>query len=119
MKLENPDLIFLTEMLPKNVSFEVDFINLCILGFQLFVSPNSSRGTGVYVKEGILVSEVCFNEFVESVWLHLKLCYNESLLVGCVYRSPASINENNLLLHDLLNKVNEYNASSFFSCWRF
>ncbi|XP_033126841.1 uncharacterized protein LOC117124646 [Anneissia japonica] len=110
VNLDNPDFILLTEMLPKNVATTVDFVNLCIKGFQLFVSPNCSRGTGLFVREGISVSEVCFNEFVESVWVKVNLRVNESILIGCVYRSPNSSNNNNLLLLELLKKADDFNV---------
>ena len=45
--------------------------------------------------------------YSESVWVNIRLENRDSLLIGGIYRSPQSSDENNKLLFDLLNKSKE------------
>ena len=64
-----------------------------------------------YVSNKLSVSEVTFNgcQHHEHIWISIKLMSHDSLLVGCVYRSPSS---DSLLstsgLCDLLGEVSEH-----------
>ena len=49
--------------------------------------------------------------FHESMWLCISLMKGDSLLLGCIYRSPSSSASNNDNLIDLLNNVGEDKAS--------
>ena len=68
-------------------------------------STTVGRGVVLYFKDFLRVQsvEVLNNfKFEESIWLRIHLKGNDSLLVGCIYRSPSSSKENNAKLNDLL-----------------
>jgi len=50
------------------------------------------RGVGIYVSEKLCPHEVQFNnsQFQEQLWIEIALKGSDSLLVGCIYRSPSS-----------------------------
>ncbi len=57
----------------------------------MFVTNFSKgRGTVIYVKSAIHADREIEldSDFEESVWIKIKLRNNDTLLVGCVYRSP-------------------------------
>ena len=91
---EKPDLIFLTEVLPKS---HTTFNKLHIPGFILFdncdtVYPSnlSRRGIYIYVAGHLQTSEITLHsQLIEHLWIKIKLQNNDSLLAGCIYCSPS------------------------------
>ena len=66
------------------------------------------RGVVLYTKSFLNAEQVKFDTvFNESVWCHLKLQNRDSLLVGCVYRSPTASAENFQHLKSLLKKCKD------------
>ena len=60
-------------------------------------------------------------EFDESLWLKIQLKGRDTLLLGCIYRSPNSDHMNNNRLIQLLKKASEQHTSHLlivgdFSC---
>ncbi len=47
----------------------------------------------------------------ENIWCTLKLKDNDILLLGCIYRSPSTNNDNTQRLCNLLQEVDEINLS--------
>ena len=91
---EKPDLIFLTEVLPKSHTI---FERLHIPGFILFdncdaghLSNLSRRGIFIYVAGHLQTHEITLHsELVEHLWIKIKLQNNNFLLAGCIYCSPS------------------------------
>ena len=76
----SPNIIGLTEMKPKNPRYLLQEAEIGIDGYECWPAISSSgRGVAIYT-----------------------MCRGDKLLVGCVYRSPNSTNENNALLLELL-----------------
>ena len=50
-------------------------------------------------------------DFQESVWCSIKLQNSDSLLIGCIYKSPNCSNENCLELFQLFGKVKDMRYS--------
>ena len=50
------------------------------------------RGVGIFVHHKLQASQMYFNapRFEDHVWANIKLQGSDSLLVGCIYRSPSS-----------------------------
>ena len=50
------------------------------------------RGVGIFVHHKLQASQIYFNtpHFEDHVWANVKLQGSDSLLVGCIYRSPSS-----------------------------
>ena len=103
---ESPELIAITEVIPKAQVHPLGKATLSIPGYELFTNfdpeqpiVERKRGVAIYVTSSLEVSEFEVHcREIEHIWLKVTLGHNESLLVGCVYRSPSS---------DLRNSTNE------------
>ena len=74
------------------------------------VISNIDKGRGVvlYIKSSFHSRGIAFDTlFEESVWCNVKLNNNDTLLVGCIYRSPNSSKTNNVTLFKVLREVSE------------
>ena len=63
---------------------------------------------GIYVSEKLCPHEVQFDnfQFQEQLWIEIALKRSDSLLVGCIYRSPSSdLCQSTTALCDLLCRV--------------
>ena len=93
----DPDIILLTEVIPKRQQNVIHEVQIKLIGYQLytnfkFVDTNLGdsgiRGTIIYVKNNITCDEVKFEtEYNDHVWIKIKLKNNDSLLCGCIYRT--------------------------------
>ena len=113
-----PDIIFLTECIPKAQRLPVSPALLDVPGFSLYTNFSLSRynlgatgirGICVFVKEGIKVTEIAFIEaqIIEQLWVKVKLKGTDYLLAGCIYRSPSanpaqSVDELTSIFHAVL-----------------
>ena len=49
------------------------------------------RGVAIYIKDDIKCDEVTIkNDYNDQLWVRIKLRGNDSLLCGCLYRSPTN-----------------------------
>ena len=100
---DQPDIILLTEVIPKgqknpiatslleldgysyHANFNPDDENLGLLGI---------RGVMIYFKQSLHVSEVEINVdgFNDHIWIEISN-RGKSLLCGCIYRSPSDIDK--------------------------
>ena len=97
---DEPDLILLTETIPKAQRLPMTPALFHITGYSLYTNfvpstPNlgrsGTRGICVYVAQHLKVSEVSLEaSAVEHVWVKLSLKGSDCLLIGCIYRSPSS-----------------------------
>ena len=103
------DIIGLTEILPKHSLFENLDIHYNLKNFNIFTNGlKDGRGVAIYVREGLCAEQVIMQvEFKESVWCRIKLRNNDSLLVGCVYRSPNSTDQNSLEVINLFERAKD------------
>lgn len=86
----NPDIVGLTEINPKNATWELQLQDVQINGYDAYVNF-SGRGSVLYVKSSFNSYEVNMKKSSEaSVWCTVKLKGKDKLLVGLVYRSPNS-----------------------------
>ena len=95
-----PDIILITEILPKSDCNTITVMRISLSHYQPFfnfdpttVPPSSVMcGFGIYVSEKLLCCEVSFDNshFDEQVWVKVVLKGSDSLLVGCIYHSPSS-----------------------------
>ena len=111
---KDPDIIAVTEILPKTSAFYINTsYYYSIDGYTQFTSDLTyGRGCVLYIKSNIPVSYTNFNNtFQESVWCSINLIGSDKLLIGCVYRNPNSNAENNQELLDLFLKVKDLNPS--------
>jgi hypothetical protein len=112
-----PDLIFITEVKAKHCSTALTLAELQVEGYQspiTNISEEGTRGICIYIKQGLMAQEYegfANNTFSESVWINLKLRDQETLLAGCIYRSPSSEQANNDKMPELLKLVANTNHS--------
>ena len=97
---QEPDIIMLTEVIPKAQSLPIAKALLSIPGYSVYMSfdpslPNlgmsGNRGICIYIRSSLKTTEVSFgmSTYVEQQWVKLPLVGNDSLLIGCIYRSPS------------------------------
>ena len=103
---DKPDVIMITEVIPKG---QINPIADCLLeieGYEFVANfnPNEAnlgasgiRGVAIYYKEEIQkVNEIKFDlpGFRDHVWIDIPTGTNDSILCGCIYRSPSDSDVN-------------------------
>ena len=105
----NPDIICLTEILPKLKGIDFNPCEYDIPGYQAFYGPHRKIETAIYVKMQLKSSSkeepLIFHEFEELVWAEVRLKDKGKLLLGCIYHSPNTDEENNNKLLEMLEVV--------------
>ncbi len=106
---DNPDVICVTEILPKNSKYAVEIAELQIDEYDLFTNIRDvtcHRGVAIYTKKTLTAVQSTTNaDFEESVWCEIPLQQEDRLLIGCVYRSPNSSTDNDNMLNNSLPDV--------------
>ena len=120
---DEPDIILLTEVIPKAQHHPISPALLSIPGFTMYsnfqphqsdLGASGTRGICIYVRSNLLVMQEEFSacSFKEQLWIKLKLANSDVLLIGCIYRSPSGNNLQSLEdLHALLTHVCSSNPS--------
>ena len=111
----NPDIIAISELLPKNCKNPPQATEFNIPDYEFFsnMGDNPDRGVGLYIKSILKPLEVKVNDnkATDTVWAQVRLCGSDTLLVGSVYRSPNSSQENNDSFNQMFSKASEMNYS--------
>ena len=91
----DPDVIQLTEALPKNCKIEDFSQDFYIPGYNLFFNKNPKRGIVVFIKTSIdaTLIETLQCDIIECLCFSLKI-KNQNIFLGCIYRSPSSDKNN-------------------------
>ena len=95
-----PDLIFITEVIPKAQVMPIAPALLELPGFTMYcnfdpgglnLGRSGKRGICMYVSTTLKATQVYFPDcpFEEQMWLQLPLTGSDRLLLGCIYRSPS------------------------------
>ena len=117
IELEKPMLISITEVKPKVNEYDITKEQIKIPGFSLIWNlDQNGRLVCIYLLDspGVTYKESNINSsigFSECVWLNLKPNKEDRILVGCIYRSPNSTNENNDKLNELMIAASNTDAS--------
>ena len=116
---DEPDLILLTEVIPKAQVHPIPPATLSLPDYTLYVNfdpteanlgRGGSRGICIFVRSRWQATEVSFPNcaFSEHLWISIPLQNRDLLLVGCVYRSPsADVNTSTDNLINLLRTASE------------
>ena len=116
----DPDIILITEVLPKTHSHTITKAGLSLHGYTIFTnfdldSPthmtNGIRGVAIFVSHKLSATEVNFdhNNFKDHLWIRIHLKGTDELLIGCIYRSPSGdIVNSTASICDLLRSINGY-----------
>ena len=113
-----PDIIVITEVIPKAQEHGIPRVRLKLHGYTEFFSfdpeteklgNRGKRGIAIYIKEWLRPREVsAFTDFQEQLWIliHQDDTNENSILVGGIYRSPSLDDESSVCnLGFLLDKV--------------
>ena len=96
---ESPDIIMITEVVPKNLRYTLNKAEIDLNGYEMFPSgfpTDARRGVVIYAKRELNAVELDIkSNFKESVWVKIPLVNHDRLLCGCIYKSP-SLEENNI-----------------------
>ena len=113
--LQQPDIVGITEVFPKNQD-EINLSAYTLEGFQQFVNPQfcvkNNRGTILFARSDLdvmLHDRLNNSSSKEACWCIVGLNKTEKLLIGLVYRSPNSTEENNVLLNNMMSSLNDEN----------
>ncbi|XP_019622026.1 PREDICTED: uncharacterized protein LOC109468213 [Branchiostoma belcheri] len=98
---EEPDVIILTEAIPKAQRLPLGAARITIPGFTAHTNFNpdqenlgalGKRGIVIYTADHIDATEVSYNdiEFQEHLWVQVRLHRQDKLIIGGIYRSPSS-----------------------------
>lgn len=104
------DIIGITEVYPKKCRFLPGKAELQLDGFELFLSEGdgNKRGVAIYINEQLKAEEIKISSnYIESVWVKIKLRGSDELLVGCVYKSPNSDKDNLSLLNKMIVEASQ------------
>lgn len=108
----NPDLIFITEVLPK-VESDIDCSSplFNLTGYTPFPSKNSGRGVLIYAKNSLNVSPIdrLNSLYDDSSWCSL-LIDKTKIILGSIYRSPSDIEACNII-NNLISEANSYKTN--------
>lgn len=111
-----PDIILITEVIPKAQINPIDEATLNIPGFNVFLNfdptldnlgSSNCRGIAIYISDAINATELSFDtQFNEHLWISIPLLNSDLLRIGCIYRSPtANLAASTNSLCDLLSEV--------------
>ena len=108
---QSPDLLCITETLPKNSLYYTPF-DLDSYGYTSYHSC-VGRGVSVYVKNCWSSEQIHLNvEYTESIWVRVSCSNNTCFTIGTVYRSPNSTQENNQALIQLVEEATKIQSNS-------
>ncbi len=106
MSQQQPLVIGITEVKPKNHRYTIEKSELKLEEYDMHpcnISNETGRGIVLYTHKDIRATEYKLkSDFIESVWVTAKLNKNDKLLIGLVYRSPSSTDDNSKLLNDMI-----------------
>ena len=101
-----PNVISITEVRSKGKrADEVNNLEYSIDGYDMFLNDKPKRGVAIYTEKKLNAhqfDELNCHNFEENVFCTFKGVNGEKVLIGCLYRSPNSSDENKDNLFNLL-----------------
>jgi len=117
LAIKNPDLILISEILPKAPNPIIHSALFAIPRYFLYLNfdpdcISNIRGVSLFISQSITASQVIFNDasdYIEHVWVKIKMRGSDTLLVGCIYHSPSKLISDSISsLCDLLGQLGGY-----------
>ena len=104
-----PEIIVITEILPKRSWSQMIELEFKITNYEIFTNLelcNNVRGIAIYVKIGLQIIDIKFdNSFKEFIHCRIRQENGESINLVAIYRSPNSIENNNIALTNLITTL--------------
>ena len=114
-----PDIICLTEVLPKNYKYKISEESLKIQGYTLHHCGLKNRGVCLYTANHLIANQIHFKtNYEDAVWC-LATIKNKKILISCIYRSPSNTSEKNDELLCMLEEASKINANNTVICGDF
>ena len=111
IKNAKPLVIGITEIKPKNNRFPITSPEISLPGYDMFhTTLNSQKGRGciLYARKDLgAIEEEVNSEYSDQIWCRIRLNNEDSMLVGCIYRSPNSDKESDKKLNSALQMISE------------
>ena len=95
-----PDLMIFTEVLPKAQIKPIQEPQLKIKGYDEYLNfihsdsnlgKSGIRGVAIYINDDLQSKEIKLSSpYRDHVWVEINLLNDDSLLCGCIYRSPTN-----------------------------
>ena len=98
---DKPDVMFITEVIPKKQInpiiqklLDIEGYN-CLLNFdpeELNLGASGIRGVAIYTRKSLKIAEIDFkiDYFQDHIWIEIPAYKQKPLLCGCIYRSPSN-----------------------------
>ena len=100
---DEPDITMITEVIPEAQINPIEAQLLQLNSSNVYVNFDNSetnlgasgiRGVAIYVKDDLYVNEVKLTtDFKGHLWVEIRLSSNDSIVCGCIYRSPTKEKE--------------------------
>ena len=105
--LHKPAVIGIVEVKPKNFRYKIQESEIALPGYELFHNlEEKGRGICLHVKQELKQTLVELDSTCqECVFTKCELIKGESLVLGLVYRSPSSSEENNAQLNSTIEHI--------------
>ena len=95
---DKPDIIAITEVVPKSRTYDVVASDYHIEGYDASpagINERGKRGILILTKSDLEATPINVEtDFSEALWLKIRLNQRDNLALGCVYRSPNSSSDN-------------------------
>ena len=104
-----PHIIGITEVKPKHCKYALQTSEVNIPGYTLYENlTKNGRGICLYVDQKLNVGEANIDTYdsEECVWIEVRGKENETLTVGCIYRSPNTSEENCTNINKMIQNLN-------------
>ena len=114
IETDDPDIIAITEVQAKNTSRKIEESEMNLNGYCLYHNlEKGNRGVCIYVRENLNSSESEIKpDFTESLWVEIRETTMQKVLIGCVYRSPNSTEENSKKINKFIEKLGNIKNTS-------
>ena len=130
---ESPDIMMFTEVIPKAQKNPILESQMTVPGFVPYVSfkfsdenlgASGKRGVAIYVRDNIPSEEIKLKTaYEDQLWVQINLKGRDSLLCGCVYRSPvkekSKLKETTQKMCEILAEATERDHSHMIVCGDF
>ena len=105
ISLMSPDIICITEILPKNTKSKYSIDTYQLKGYNIITYNFQKRGICIYAKPNLNISVLEFvYDFEECVWCKI-MGKQDTFVLGCCYRSPSSHEINDTKLFSMLSNI--------------
>ena len=130
---ESPDIMMFNEVIPKAQKNPILESQMTVPGFVPYVSfkfsdenlgASGKRGVAIYVRDNIPSEEIKLKTaYEDQLWVQINLKGRDSLLCGCVYRSPvkekSKLKETTQKMCEILAEAAERDHSHMIVCGDF